>query len=117
VDGGVDDARPAGRSVGERVAVAIGSGVGMAVTVRDGLSVGSTEAVQVGRGASANGDKVGSGIDDGGGMLLGVAWPGSCQASSAPSKASTSSISGATPWNSALVALEVGLGRLHVTCS
>jgi hypothetical protein len=115
VDVGVDDATSDGRAVavGGGVAVSISFGV----TAGDALSVGSSKAVEVDPGASANGDKVETAVDDASGMLLGVAGPGSCQAISAPSWVSASSTTGATPGSAGLVALGVGLGRLHATCS
>jgi hypothetical protein len=115
VDVGVGDATSDGRAVavGGGVAVSISFGV----TAGDALSVGSSKAVEVDPGASANGDKVETAVGDAGGMLLGVAGPGSCQASNAPSRFSPSNAKGTTSRGSVLLALGVGLGRIHATCS
>jgi hypothetical protein len=115
VDVGVGDATSDGRAVTVDGGVAVSISFG--VTAGDALSVGSLKAAEVDPGASANGDKVETAVGDAGGMLLGVAGPGSCQAISAPSWVSASSATGATPGSAVLVALGVGLGRLHATCS
>ena len=119
VDVGVGVAVSSGQAIAVGVGVALGSGsdVAVAVTVGDAVSAGTTAPDRPGRDASAEGDGAGPAVDVAKGMLLGVAGPGSCQASRAPSSISALGASGAGSEGIVSVTVGVGLGRLHAICS
>ncbi len=101
-------------------AASAGGGVAVATAGGDAVSVERAVAVHVSVGARAVDGIGGPDVSGAGGMLLGVAASGSCQAIKAPSEAFATAMasSGASGEGSVLagVTVAVGPGGLHAVC-